>query len=56
MEKFQNIERGKKIAIINKQGDLPKSTVYEAVGENSDKILIVYEEIIMSVDSYYIAK
>lgn len=56
MEKFQNIKRGKKIAIINKQGDLPKCTVYEAIGENADKVLIVHEEIIMSIDSYYVAK
>ncbi|MEG0844238.1 MAG: hypothetical protein RSD22_11560 [Romboutsia sp.] len=56
VEKFQNIERGKKIAIINKQGNLPRCTVYEATGENFNDVLIVYEEVIMSTDSYYTAK
>lgn len=53
MEKFSHLERGKKVAIINKQGDLPKCSVYEAKGDNSKDILIVYEEIIMSIDTYY---
>ena len=53
MEKFSQLERGKKIAIINKQGNLPKCTVYESKGANSENILIVHEEIIMSVDTYY---
>ena len=56
MKKFQDIKRGKKIAIIKKQGDLPRCSVYKAVGKNSDNILIVYEEIIMSIDDYYIGK
>ncbi|WP_455539222.1 hypothetical protein [Terrisporobacter sp.] len=41
------------MAVINKQGDLPKCSVYESEGENSKNILIVHEEIIMSVDTYY---
>ena len=48
-----DLERGKKIAIINKQGDLPICSVYEAKGDNSKDILIVHEEIIMSIDTYY---
>lgn len=56
VEKFENTKRGKKIAIINKQGELPRCTVYEAQGDNSENVLIVYEEIIMSIDTYYIAK
>ena len=53
MEKFSHLERGKKVAIINKQGNLPKCTVYEAEGDDSKDILIVYKEIIMSIDTYY---
>lgn len=53
MEKYGDLERGKKIAIINKQGDLPICSVYEAKGDNSKDILIVHEEIIMSIDTYY---
>ena len=53
IEKFSHLDRGKKVAIINKQGDLPKCSVYESKGANSENILIVHEEIIMSVDTYY---
>ena len=53
MEKFSHLERGKKIAIINKKENLPKCTVYEAKGDNSNDIVIVHKEIIMSVDTYY---
>ena len=53
MEKFNHLDRGKKVAIINKQGNLPKCSVYESKGSNSENILIVHEEIIMSVDTYY---
>ena len=53
MEKFSHLERGKKVAIINKQGHLPKCSVYESKGANSKNILIVHEEIIMSIDTYY---
>ena len=53
MEKYGDLERGKKIAIINKQGDLPICSVYEAKEDNSKDILIVHEEIIMSIDTYY---
>ena len=53
MEKYGDLERGKKIDIINKQGDLPICSVYEAKGDNSKDILIVHEEIIMSIDTYY---
>ena len=53
MDKYGHLERGKKVAIINKQGDLSKCSVYEAKGDNSKDILIVYEEIIMSIDIYY---
>lgn len=56
MEKFRHLKGGKKIAIINKTNELPWCTVYEAQGANSDNILIVFEEIIMSVDTYYITK
>ncbi|WP_288222470.1 hypothetical protein [uncultured Clostridium sp.] len=56
LEKFKNTKRGKKVAIINKKGELPRCTVYEVQGDNSENILIVYEEIIMSIDTYYIAK
>ena len=55
-EKFGHLKRGKKIAIINKTNELPWCTVYEAQGSNSDNILIVFEEIIMSIDTYYITK
>ena len=53
MEKFNHLDRGKKVAIINKQGDFPKCSVYESKGANSENILIVHEEIIMLVDTYY---
>ena len=53
MEKFNHLDRGKKVAIINKQGDFPKCIVYESKGANSENILIVHEEIIMSIDTYY---
>ncbi len=53
LEKFSHLKRGRKVAVINKQGDLPKCSVYESEGENSKNILIVHEEIIMSVDTYY---
>ena len=53
IEKFSQLEIGKKVAIINKQGDFPKCSVYESKGANSENILIVHEEIIMSVDTYY---
>ena len=53
MEKFNHLDRGKKVAIINKQGDFPKCSVYESKGSNSENILIVHEEIMMSVDTYY---
>ena len=53
MEKFNHLDRGKKVAIINKQGNLPNCSVYESKGSNSENILIVHEEIIMSVDTYY---
>lgn len=53
MDKFSHLERGKKVAIINKQGNLPKCTVYESKGDNSENILIVHEEVIMSVDTYH---
>lgn len=56
MEKFGHLKRGKKLAIINKTNDLPWCTVYEARGGNSENIIIVFEEIIMSVDTYYIIK
>jgi hypothetical protein len=56
IEKFENIKRGKKIVIINKQGDRPRGSVYEAQGDNSENILVVDEEIIMSIDTHYIAK
>ncbi len=53
MEKFSHLERGKKVAIINKQGNLPRCVVYEPKGDNSKNVLIVHEEIIMSIDTYY---
>ena len=53
MEKFSHLKRGKKVAIINKQGDFPKCSVYESKGANSENIFIVHEEIIMSIDTYY---
>ena len=53
MEKFSHLERGKKVAIINKQGNLPKCVVYEVKRDNSKNILIVHEEVIMSIDTYY---
>ncbi len=53
MDKYGHLERGKKVAIINKQGDLPRCSIYEAKGDDSKDILIVYEEIIMSIDTYY---
>lgn len=56
IEKYEHLKRGKKVAIINQTDELPWCTVYEARGANSDDILIVYEEIIMSIDSYYISK
>lgn len=56
MEKFGHLERGKKIAIINKKGDQPWCTVYEAQGENSENVVIVFPEIIMSIDTYYVMK
>lgn len=56
IEKFSHLKRGKKIAIINKQGDLPRCSVYEAQGDNHENVLIVYEEIIMSIYTYYVAK
>ena len=56
MEKFGHLKRGKKLAIINQTNDLPWCTVYEARGANSENILIVFEETIMSVDTYYVIK
>lgn len=54
IEEFSNLKRGKKIAIINKFGEFPKCSVYETKGNKSNDILIVYPEIIMSVDTYYV--
>lgn len=56
IEKFGHLKRGKKLAIINQTNDLPWCTVYEARGANSENILIVFEETIMSVDTYYVIK
>ena len=56
IEKFEHLKRGKKLAIISKQKDQPWSTIYEAQGSNSKNTLIVHEETIMSIDTYYIAK
>lgn len=54
IEEFSNLKRGKKLAIINKFGEYPKCSVYEVKGHTSNDILIVYPEIIMSVDTYYV--
>lgn len=53
MEKYQHLTRGDKIAIINKTDDFPWCTVYEAQG-TSDQVLLVHEEVIMSIDTYYV--
>lgn len=56
IERFGHLKRGKKLAILNKQGDQPWCTIYEPQGNNSENTLIVHEEIIMSVDTYYTVK
>lgn len=42
--------------LLVNQKDQPWSTIYEAQGSNSKNTLIVHEETIMSIDTYYIAK
>lgn len=56
VEKFGKYKRGKKIAVINENDEFPLSAVYEVQGNDNKKILIVHEEIIMSIDTYYTAK
>lgn len=47
--------RGKRVAVIRKEGDLfPRASIYEVKGSDNQDILIVFKEIFMYNDEYYI--